>query len=107
MAKDYIIFDSAPILRFTTTDPFTSEGSFSSISKWYEAQSRNTKKPRPKIFGSISTENCDTEYSVSNISAALSVHGNYTAYYRKKSFKLKLDTAVNLFGLNKGYSAKN
>ena len=107
MAKDYIIFDNAPIIRFTTTVPFTCEANFSNVSSWYNAQSRDTRKPRPKIFGTIATECSENSFNLQGISANLSVHGNYTAYYRQKSFKLHLDVAENLFGLNKGAAAKD
>ena len=107
MAKDYIIFDSAPIINFHSEVPFNCEANFPDSASWYAAQTRDTRKPRPKVFGTISTSNCASSFSLQDISANISVHGNYTAYYRQKSFKLKLDTPRNLFGLNKGNVAKD
>ena len=87
--KDYIIFDRVPILAFYTTDPFScEETSFLDVESWYNAQSRDTPKPRPKIFCNLTTTNCSSEFELQNVSSSLSVHGNYTAYYRQKSFKL-------------------
>ena len=107
MAKDYIIFDNAPTLTFHTANPFSCEGGYADISSWYNDQIRTTPKPRPKVFGTISTECSNNNFNLQDISANISVHGNYTAYYRQKSFKLKLDTPQNLFGLNKGIAAKD
>ena len=105
--KDYIIFEHAPTITFNTTSPLECEGDFESVPQWYSSQTRDTPKPRPKIFGSITTTCENAQHVLQNIRANISVHGNYTAYYRKKSFKLHLDNARNLFGLNNGDAAND
>ena len=94
--KDYVIFDKAPEIHFTTEE--------GADLKWATTPNKNTDKP--KVNGTISTANCDEAYLVEDLAATMKVRGNYTSNYVKKPFQIAFDSKQNLFGLNKGNKFK-
>ena len=55
---------------------------------------------RPKVTGTLTLDNCASEYAFSNVSAEMKVRGNQTAGFPKKGFRIKFDKGQSFLGLN-------
>lgn len=94
--KDYIIFNKAPEIHFTSND-----GSLD----WATKPNKDTLT-KPEVSGSLWTDKCGSEYYIDHVDATMKVRGNWTTNYEKKPFRIKFAAKNNLFGLNNGNTFK-
>ena len=86
--------DVLPQVKFTF-DPNGANADFATVATKNDLS-------RPKVPGKLSISNCDAEYQFADADCTMKVRGNQTAGWAKKGFKIKLDDAKNLLGLNGG-----
>ena len=55
----------------------------------------------------LSTDNCDSKYVVSNLTGGIRFRGNGTMTYPKKAYRVKFTNKANLLGLNENLKAKS
>lgn len=55
----------------------------------------------------LSTDNCPSEYIKTNVTGGIRCRGNGTYTYDKKPYRIKFDSKLNMFGLNKGAKTKS
>ena len=89
-----------PAIYINTTD-----GS----NEWATKYNRNDKLQGKidYVDATISTDNCEDEYLISDVTAEVKVRGNYTLDYAKKPIRIKFSKKNNLLGLHDGEKYKN
>ncbi len=55
----------------------------------------------------LSTDNCESKYVINNSSGLVRFRGNGTMTYSKKAYRLKMNSKINVLGLNQGAKAKS
>ena len=61
---------------------------------------------RPTVSGTLTLNNCASDYAFENIDAEMKVRGNQTAGFPKKGFRIKFDKGREFLGLNGGKKFK-
>ena len=59
------------------------------------------------VDATISVNECDEDYEMTDVSAEVKVRGNYTLDYIKKPIRIKFSKKANMLGLNEGQKFKN
>ena len=59
------------------------------------------------VNATVSVEECEEEYILTDIEAEVKVRGNYTLEYEKKPLRIKFKKKQNMLGLHKGEKYKN
>ena len=59
------------------------------------------------VDATVSTDNCDEGYVMTDVAAEVKVRGNYTLEYVKKPIRIKFSKKNNLLGLHDGEKYKN
>ncbi|MBQ7323040.1 MAG: CotH kinase family protein [Clostridia bacterium] len=59
------------------------------------------------VDATVSVNNCETEYQMSDVAAEVKVRGNYTLEYAKKPIRIKFNKKNNMLGLHEGEKYKN
>lgn len=59
------------------------------------------------VDATISVDNCDSEYQLTDLKTEVKVRGNYTLNYEKKPIRIKLDKKNSMLGLHGGEKFKN
>lgn len=94
------ITEQMPVIRINTADK----------SNDFATKYNRDNKTRGEIdyvSGTVSVENCDEEFKLTDIETQVKVRGNFTLNYEKKPLRLKLDKKNNLLGLHGGEKFKN
>ena len=55
----------------------------------------------------LSTDNCESKYVINNSAGLVRFRGNGTMTYPKKAYRLKMNSKINMLGLNQGAKAKS
>ena len=61
---------------------------------------------RPTVSGTLTLNNCASDYAFSGVSAEMKVRGNQTAGFPKKGLRIKFNAAQSFLGLNGGKKFK-
>lgn len=59
------------------------------------------------VGATVSVDNCDEKYILSNVKAEVKARGNYTLNYDKKPIRIKFEKKQSVLGLNDGKKYKN
>ena len=89
-----------PAIHINTTD-----GDNSWVTKY--GQSDKIAGNIDYVDATISVENCDDEYGMTDVAAEVKVRGNATLNYEKKPIRIKFSKKNNLLGLHDGEKYKN
>ena len=55
---------------------------------------------RPVVSGTLTLNNCDSDYAFSNVACEMKVRGNQTAGFPKKGLRIKFEKGQSFLGLN-------
>ena len=72
----------------------------------FATKATSMDKDRPTVVGTLTIDNCASEYQVKDVECEMKVRGNQTAGFPKKGFRIKLNKGANLMGLNGGKKFK-
>ena len=101
-AYDYfpVISETMPVIHINTANGSNS---------WATKYNRNDKLAGKieYVDATISVEECEEEYELTDIDAEVKVRGNYTLEYEKKPLRIKFKKKQNMLGLHEGEKYKN
>ena len=94
------ISEVMPSIRINTAD---------GKNNWATQYNRNDKLQDriDYVDATVSVNNCETEYQMSDVAAEVKVRGNYTLEYPKKPIRIKFNKKNNMLGLHEGEKYKN
>ena len=94
------ITETMPAIYINTTD-----GS----NLWATQYNRNDKLAGriDYVDATVSVNECDEDYAMTDVAAEVKVRGNYTLEYAKKPIRIKFSKKANMLGLNEGQKFKN